>query len=441
MQRINSTNRAVNKFGAGKDGFQGGSTATGVKATYVTPEWTNAVQEELARAIEGAGIALDAAKHDQLLAAIKSIAWGAGKNSAPWATEQTVAQKIVTDRPYEATVANIKMSGTQAVGTSNAVARGDHVHPTDTSRVAKAGDTMTGHLKTRYVSEFVGFTAENPTEGKSAFFDAEVNGVIRGSLQIKPAVPAGEYGAHILVTPPGSTSVDRRIVGLEVYQGGLRTPAYGWLHDKFAARDGSTAMTAPLYVQGGAGGGIVSDIDRDTGILFPSDGVRQDYVNGKLSAEYNANENVTRFINESGHNLALQSDGNLVYRGVDNNVVWDAFSSAKAAKRWTSPDFTAPISGALITINHPLGEIPYNLCFYLRCTKADAGYSVGDVLFYAGESNTNGDNEGFGWKVTATQIIVRVGLSAFIVDYTHGTTGGAQALRRDSWSIFIKAGL
>ena len=85
MQRINSTNRAANKFGAGKDGFQGGSPATGVKATYVTPEWTNAVQEELARAIEGAGIALDAAKYDQLLAAIKSIAWGAGKTEAPWA--------------------------------------------------------------------------------------------------------------------------------------------------------------------------------------------------------------------------------------------------------------------------------------------------------------------------------------------------------------------
>lgn len=85
MQRINSTNRAANKFGAGKDGFQGGSPATGVKATYVTPEWTNAVQEELARAIEGAGIALDADKYDQLLAAIKSIAWGAGKTESPWA--------------------------------------------------------------------------------------------------------------------------------------------------------------------------------------------------------------------------------------------------------------------------------------------------------------------------------------------------------------------
>lgn len=38
------------------------------------------------------------------------------------------------------------MDGTAAVGTEQTYARGDHVHPTDTSRVAKSGDTMTGDL-------------------------------------------------------------------------------------------------------------------------------------------------------------------------------------------------------------------------------------------------------------------------------------------------------
>jgi hypothetical protein len=38
------------------------------------------------------------------------------------------------------------MDGVAAVGASSAYARGDHVHPSDTSRVAKAGDTMTGAL-------------------------------------------------------------------------------------------------------------------------------------------------------------------------------------------------------------------------------------------------------------------------------------------------------
>jgi hypothetical protein len=38
------------------------------------------------------------------------------------------------------------MDGTVAIGTSLMFAREDHVHPSDTSRIAKAGDTMTGPL-------------------------------------------------------------------------------------------------------------------------------------------------------------------------------------------------------------------------------------------------------------------------------------------------------
>ena len=39
------------------------------------------------------------------------------------------------------------MDATPAVvGSTTKFAREDHIHPTDTSRVAKAGDTMTGHL-------------------------------------------------------------------------------------------------------------------------------------------------------------------------------------------------------------------------------------------------------------------------------------------------------
>lgn len=39
-----------------------------------------------------------------------------------------------------------KMNGTAAVGTSTAFSRGDHVHPSDTSKLSKAGDTLTGRI-------------------------------------------------------------------------------------------------------------------------------------------------------------------------------------------------------------------------------------------------------------------------------------------------------
>lgn len=38
------------------------------------------------------------------------------------------------------------MDGTAAVGTSNAFARGDHVHPSDTSKLSLSGGTMTGNI-------------------------------------------------------------------------------------------------------------------------------------------------------------------------------------------------------------------------------------------------------------------------------------------------------
>ena len=77
MQRINSTNRAANKFGAGKDGFQGGSPATGVKATYVTPEWANAVQEEIAcgmlqQAQDGSGWAVNLTTNGSQVACVQT---------------------------------------------------------------------------------------------------------------------------------------------------------------------------------------------------------------------------------------------------------------------------------------------------------------------------------------------------------------------------------
>ena len=82
-----------------------------------------------------------------------------GVNTAPTALASVRTQQLSTcefthnaidlDRPFEAVATNIKANGTQSVGTLNTVARADHIHPTDTSRVAKSGDTMTGVLKVK----------------------------------------------------------------------------------------------------------------------------------------------------------------------------------------------------------------------------------------------------------------------------------------------------
>ena len=74
MLRINTTNKAVDLFGAGKHGYQGGNPSTGQAATELSFDAMNALQEEIAAAIEGSGAALNQASNTQLLAAIVKLA-------------------------------------------------------------------------------------------------------------------------------------------------------------------------------------------------------------------------------------------------------------------------------------------------------------------------------------------------------------------------------
>lgn len=71
MQRISTINRAIDLFGAGKDGFQ--SAQPGVSdATYLSADWMNQLQESIVRVIEAAGLS-PSADYDQFLAALKIL--------------------------------------------------------------------------------------------------------------------------------------------------------------------------------------------------------------------------------------------------------------------------------------------------------------------------------------------------------------------------------
>jgi hypothetical protein len=85
MKRIDSVNAQHDKFGPGKNGFQGGNPDTGAEATALTPDWCDALQEEICNVIEAAGIALNPAIRSQLKAALDllymSVATGAWSKS------------------------------------------------------------------------------------------------------------------------------------------------------------------------------------------------------------------------------------------------------------------------------------------------------------------------------------------------------------------------
>jgi hypothetical protein len=78
MKRIDTATRALNLFGAGKDGFKDGDLANGIVPTDFNAAWCNLLQEEVANVIEAAGIALDGSVRTQLLQALR----GGGFNTA-----------------------------------------------------------------------------------------------------------------------------------------------------------------------------------------------------------------------------------------------------------------------------------------------------------------------------------------------------------------------
>lgn len=73
MQRISTSSAVADLFGSGKAGFRNGDLPRGVLPTAFNAEWCNHVQEEICNVIEGAGVALDPNKRDQLLAALKKL--------------------------------------------------------------------------------------------------------------------------------------------------------------------------------------------------------------------------------------------------------------------------------------------------------------------------------------------------------------------------------
>ncbi len=73
MQRITTSTKAVDLFGAGKHGFKDGDLPNGILPTDFNADWCNLVQEEIARAVEGAGIVLDGAVRNQLSLAIAAM--------------------------------------------------------------------------------------------------------------------------------------------------------------------------------------------------------------------------------------------------------------------------------------------------------------------------------------------------------------------------------
>lgn len=73
MHRIDTPSAQKDKFGEGKNGFTKSDPQMGTPATQLDYLYCDAIQEEIANAIESAGIKLNKSKHNQLALAIKEL--------------------------------------------------------------------------------------------------------------------------------------------------------------------------------------------------------------------------------------------------------------------------------------------------------------------------------------------------------------------------------
>jgi hypothetical protein len=105
--------------------------------------------------------------------------------------------------------------------------------------------------------------------------------------------------------------------------------------------------------------------------------------------------------------------------------------------RFFSGDQT--ISNALlITVAHGLGIKPRDVHFELKCTTADAGYAVGDIIRLWDMEGGSG-NSGFASYYDATNVNVRCGATAGVGIVLNKTTGAVATTTAASWKLRIYA--
>ena len=108
--------------------------------------------------------------------------------------------------------------------------------------------------------------------------------------------------------------------------------------------------------------------------------------------------------------------------------------SGVLAQNFTSSDQTITSAGAL-TIAHGLGVTPTLVAVRLRCTTAEGGYSIGDLLFVPATqaSDSTVDTGGVSIVPDATNLNIRFGSRANVWTGTVKNTGGAFAITNANW--------
>ena len=169
MHRIDTPTAQRDKFGEGKNGFTRGNPQTGTPATQLDYLYCDAIQEEIANAIELAGIKLDKSKHDQLATAIKELI---GRSSVKLNSSTT--SELETEA---ATSLAVKKVNDEVIITKNIA---NNAQEAAYASVKRSGDNMAGELQ---------------INGLRVLVDGDA---LPATKIVKDEVPLYEVGEHVV---------------------------------------------------------------------------------------------------------------------------------------------------------------------------------------------------------------------------------------------------
>ena len=425
MRRIatgSNRNPAIDLFGTGKHGFKTGNRALGDPPSTPGGEWYNSVQEELARAIEGAGIALDAAKYDQLLAAIKSIAWGAGKTAAPWAP---LSSPVLTDTPTAPTAA-------------------DGTNTTQIASTAFVQSAVGGYLSKSTTGGTVTLTdaeASNPVIRISGTLTSNVEVIVPAAVKRLWAIYNATSGAYTLTVKTASGS------GVTVAQG-KRNLVYtdgSNIYDGFndfesvALTGAPTAPTAAVdtsTTQIASTAFVINQASSTTPIVdgAPAVGTSKCYAR----ADHVHPTDTSRAPVASPTLTGVPTAPTATAETASSQLATTAHvHSVFGLRTYKSPDLSIANSGS-VTMDHGLGSVPVGVFISLKCAVAEMGYAVGDVIVLSAQSDPANGVEGLSVIKTETQLIATV-CSNGPGEYPNKTGGGGGVLTAAKWKLILTA--
>ena len=230
MDRINTLNRALDLFGAGKHGWKNRNIGLGVEPTEFNADWCNGTQEELLAIIEAGGVVPAAATRNQMLLSLKRLFGGnvttVNFAASPFALTADHAGLVLVDATAGAVVLNLPVA-TVLAGLSYAFRRVDTtantvtVNRASTNVIDEIGTAFT--LAPKATRELVG-------DGVSKWSSVSEAGGTPGEIFFTAANTA----------PPGALKANGALISRITY-----AALFARMGTTFGVGDGATTFAVP----------------------------------------------------------------------------------------------------------------------------------------------------------------------------------------------------